>query len=531
MSIFDIFKPKAKQSPTVLLILDGWGYANPWGGNAISMAETPNFESLAQKYPFFTLEASAGAVGLPTNLPGNSEVGHMAIGSGQAIMQHLTIIDNAIADGSFFQNTFLLKAMQTAKERQSRVHILGMMSKGSLVHGNIDHVFALVQMAKDNGLSEVYVHGFSDGRDAPQTESLQQTHRLIEKMNQLGVGKIATITGRYYSMDRNKRWERTQKTYEAMIEGKGETSFDPEEVYAKNYSKDITDEYIPPTVIINSDGSPVATIKDGDVVIFANFRSDRTRQLSYALANADFDDFKRNVWPKIYFVSMVFYSMKLPENVAFRLKSEGDCLAKVISDAGLKQYHLAETQKYPHVTFFINGGREDVFSGEERGLIASIEGITYDRVPRMSVDKVADNLIDKINSNLFDAYIVNFANADMVGHTGDLPATIEACEAVDENIGRVWEAVKNKNGTLLIVADHGNAEEKVDIKTGRPNPEHTKNPVPFIVADSRGRFAARINLPEDYDKQLRDVAPTMLEVMALPIGKGMTGTSLVLRKN
>lgn len=531
MSIFDIFKPKAANPPVVLLILDGWGHAHAWGGNAISMADTPNYEMLLKKYPTFYLRAAEGAVGLPADLPGNSEVGHVAIGAGKVIHQHLLIINQAIENGSFFTNEQFLKGMQLAKERDSKLHILGMLSKGTLVHGDIDHVINLVKLAKDQGLSRVYVHGFSDGRDSPQREGFEQTFRLEEEMEKIGVGKLATVTGRYYAMDRNKRYERTQKTYEAIVQGEGKKYKSAEEVFTKNYANDVTDEYILPSVLVDDDGQPITTIEDGDVVIFTNFRADRTRQISKALANADFDGFKRKVWPQIHFVSMAYYSPNLPPNVAFRVHPNVECLAEVISKAGMRQFHTAESQKYPHVTYFINGGKEKPFPKEERQLIQSIENITYDREPWMRVEEVTAVLNKKINSRLYDALICNFANPDMTGHTGDLSATIEGCEASDECLGRVWEMVKKVQGTLIVTADHGNAEEMVDIETGRPNPEHTRNKVPFIVADFRERYEADDQIPDDYVMELRDVAPTMLYILGLEPGEGMTGRTLVKKKN
>ncbi|MBU0647772.1 2,3-bisphosphoglycerate-independent phosphoglycerate mutase, partial [Patescibacteria group bacterium] len=531
MSIFDIFRKKSTQPPVVLLILDGWGYAHAWGGNAISMADTPNFEKLFTRYPHFLLEAAEEAVGLPASLPGNSEVGHVAIGAGKIIHQHLTLIENAIKDGSFFQNEAILKGIQTAKERDSKLHIWGMLSTGTMVHGSINHVYNIVKMAKDHGLDEVYIHGFSDGRDAPQREGFEETYRFNQKLKELGVGKIATITGRYYAMDRNKRYERTEKTYKAMVLGEGKKFKSADEVFTQNYSNDVTDEYILPSVIVDENGEPTAKIETDDVVIFANFRADRTRQISKAFCSENYTGFKRENWPKIYFVSMAYYSPNLPPNIAFSIKPGGECLAEAISNAGLTQYHLAETQKYPHVTFFINGGKENPFPKEERQLVQSIEGITYDRAPRMSIDEVAPILSKKINARAYDAYICNFANPDMTGHTGDLSATIEGCEATDEGIDEVWQAVKVRGGTLIVTADHGNAEEMVDIQTGRPNPEHTRNKVPMIVADAQEKFVPNDELDKDYVMGLRDVAPTMLHILGVEAGEGMTGKSLVKRKD
>lgn len=530
MSIFNLFKPKSKRNPVVLLILDGWGHATAWGGNAITMGDTRNFNYLFQNYPNFLLRAAEDAVGLPTTLPGNSEVGHVAIGAGKVVHQHLLIINKALEDGSFFTNPAFLEGMKIAKENNSKLHILGMLSKGTLVHGDIDHVYNLVKLAKDQGLSKVYIHGFSDGRDSPQRDGFEQTFRLKEKLATLGVGQIATVTGRYFAMDRNKRYERTQRTFEAMTEGKGKKYKNAEDVFSENYANDVTDEYIVPSVVTDEQGQPLAKIENGDVVIFANFRADRTRQISKALCNDDFNGFSRRVRPKIHFVSMAFFSPNLPPNIAFRINPSGQCLAEVISKAGLTSYHIAESQKYPHVTYFINGGKEEPFQGESRQMIPSREDVTYDRIPRMNIDKVTKILVGQITSKLYDSYIVNFANPDMVGHTGDLSATIEACEATDECLGEVWQAVKKMNGTLIVTADHGNAEQMVDIKTGRPDPEHTTNKVPFIVADWEGKYQKNAKLSSDYVTELKDVAPTMLYLLGLEKGEGMTGTNLVEKK-
>ena len=530
MGLFDLFK-KTKltdKPPVVLLILDGWGYAHAWGGNAITMGDTPNFDHLWTTHPHFTLKAAEGAVGLPTMMPGNSEVGHVAIGAGRIVHQHLYLINKSIEDGTFFQNPELIKAMQTAKQRNSKLHIMGMLSVGAQVHGSINHVYNLCKLAKEQGLSKVYIHGFSDGRDAPQREGFEQVHRLLEKLKELGVGEIATITGRYFAMDRNKRYERTERTYNAMVLGRGEFYQNPEEVFTMSYARDVTDEYIVPSVIVNADQKPIATIDDQDVMIFANFRADRTRQISKALCNADFNGFKRQKWPAIYFCSMAFYSPNLPPNIAFKIEAKEECLAEVISNNGLSQFHIAESQKYPHVTFFINGGRENPFPNEYRALIPSIEDKTYDLIPRMSIDKVTKTLLNSLKNNRYDSYICNFANPDMTGHTGDLSATIEGCEASDECLGEVWEMVKRMNGILIVTADHGNAEQMVDIETGRPDPEHTRNPVPLIVCDSQNRLIPNSDIPSDYSTELRDIAPTMLYLLGLPKGSDMTGQNLII---
>jgi 2,3-bisphosphoglycerate-independent phosphoglycerate mutase len=529
MGFLDYFK-KTKLSdkpPVVLLILDGWGYAHAWGGNAVTMGDTPNFDKLWTGHPHFTLKAAEAAVGLPEMMPGNSEVGHVAIGAGKVVHQHLYLINKAIEDGSFFQNEELIKAMQIAKDRGSKLHILGMLSLGTQVHGSIDHVYQLCKLAKDHGLSQVYIHGFSDGRDAPQREGFEQTHRLETKLNELGVGQIATISGRYFGMDRNKRYERTQRTYKAMVLGQGEKYHSTEEVFAKSYSQDVTDEYILPSVLIDANQKPVAVIEDNDVVIFANFRADRTRQISKALCNSNFNGFHRQKWPQIYFCSMAYYSPNLPSNIAFKIKPSGIPLAEVISKANLSQFHIAESQKYPHVTYFINGGREDTYPNEYRQLIPSIEDISYDQKPRMCIDKVASSLVDKINANKYDAYICNFANPDMVGHTGDLSATIEACEATDECLGDIWEAVAKRNGILMVTADHGNAEQMINIETGRPDPEHTRNPVPFMVCDPAHRIIINPDISDDYVTELRDIAPSMLYLLGLEKDQSMTGQNLI----
>ncbi len=529
MSFLDFFKKTKLSSkpPVALLILDGWGYARAWGGNAITMGETPNFNQLWTTHPHFVLKAAEEAVGLPHMMPGNSEVGHVAIGAGKVVHQHLYLINKAIDDGSFFQNEELLKAMHIAKERQSKLHILGMLSLGTQVHGSIDHVYNLCKMAKAHGLEKVYIHGFSDGRDAPQREGFEQTHQLEEKLHDLGVGRVATISGRYFGMDRNKRWERTARTYNAMVLGEGEKYHSCEEAFTKSYAADVTDEYILPSVIVDDHDQPIAIIEDNDVVIFANFRADRTRQISKALCSQNFSGFSRRRWPQIYFCSMAFYSPNLPDNIAFKIKASGVPLAGVIAAANLSQFHIAETQKYPHVTYFINGGREKNYPNEYRELIPSLENITYDQKPRMSIDKVTTSLVSKISANKYDAYICNFANPDMVGHTGDLSATIEACEAADECLGDVWQAVQKQHGVLIVTADHGNAEQMINIATGRPDPEHTCNPVPFIICDSQSQIISNPDLPTEYQPELRDVAPTMLSLLHLPPDPSMTGRSLI----
>ncbi len=509
--------------PFVLCVIDGWGVSERQDGNAIALASTPNMSSWRTLYPYTTLAAAELAVGLPEGQMGNSEVGHLNIGAGFVVYQDSTRITEAINDNSFFRNEVLVAACRHAKERGSRLHLLGLLGPGG-VHAYSDHLYALLRLANEQGLGDVYIHPFLDGRDTPPQSAIPFMEELLVVAGRLGVGRIATVSGRYYAMDRDKRWERTEKAYRALAFGDAPRSDDPAAVIRNAYAGGITDEFVIPTVI-TSNGAPVANVSDGDACIFWNFRTDRGRQLTRAFTVPGFDGFDRGAQLEdLYFVTLTEYEASLPVEVAFPPKDVREPLAKVIADAALKQFHTAETEKYAHVTFFVNGGREEPFPGEERLLIPSPKVATYDLQPEMSALPVTDEVVKAIEGGAYDVIMMNYANPDMVGHTGVLDAAIEAIDVVDECLGRVGEAVLRSAGGMLITCDHGNAEQMIDPITGAPHTAHTTNPVPCIVLvpeDSpfRGRKLQS-------GGKLADVAPTVLEILGLQQPADMTGHSL-----
>lgn len=533
-------QPTAQQQalPMVLLVLDGWGVAAPSRGNAISLARTPNIDKLIREYPTVTLHASGEVVGLPWAEMGNSEVGHLNIGSGKIIYQNLPMINKSISDGSFFQNPVFMEALQTAKEQGSKLHIMGMVSDGG-IHSSQDHLFALLEMCHDHGLASdsVYVHAFLDGRDTEKNAALSFIAKLETKMHETGVGKIASLAGRFFAMDRDNRWERIEKAYNAMRHGKAEKTSDSAlKAIEESYGRSVFDEEFEPTVIVDKTGKPRTTIEDNDVVIFFNFRADRARQITKAFVLPAFSKFDRGAdLNNLSFVCMTEYEKNLPVHIAFMQDIVREPVAKLIADAGWKQLHIAETEKYAHVTFFFNGGTEDQYPGEDRKLIPSPRVTSYAETPAMSVHEVAGIIIDEIQKGEYQCIIANFANADMVGHTGDLQATIQAVEETDAAIGKVANAVLSAQGTLVITADHGNAEEMVNLQTGEIIKEHTTNPVPMIMANAT-LGAQRAIWPQISDGDLSrlqpvgvlsDVAPTVLTLMGLPIAEDMTSRSLI----
>jgi 2,3-bisphosphoglycerate-independent phosphoglycerate mutase len=524
------------QLPVVLVILDGWGIAPPSRGNAISLARTPHMNQLMMKYPTVTLHASGEVVGLPWAEMGNSEVGHLNIGSGKIIYQNLPLINKAISDGSFFKNEAFLDAMRTAKERKSKLHLMGMVSDGG-IHSSQDHLFALLEMCRDQGLQDVYVHGFLDGRDTARDAALGAIAKLETKMRETGVGKIATLAGRFWAMDRDNHWDRTEKAYNAMRYGKSDhVSDSPLKAIEISYQQSVFDEEFFPTVIIREDGLPVTTIDDGDVMIFFNFRADRAREITKAFVLPSFQKFNRGKsFSNLMFVSMTEYEKNLPLTIAFLQDHVRYTVSRVVSDAGYRQLHIAETEKYAHVTFFFNGGSEDVYPNEDRVLIPSPRVTSYDQTPAMSVGGIADRMAEEIKGGKYQFMVANFANADMVGHTGNLSATIQAIEATDAAIGKVADAVFAVNGTLIVTADHGNAEELVNLQTGEIDKEHSTNPVPFIMANSVLQ-QQRMMWPQVLDGDLSrmqpvgvlsDAAPTVLQLLGLPIPSEMTSRSLI----
>ncbi|MER2257188.1 MAG: 2,3-bisphosphoglycerate-independent phosphoglycerate mutase [Priestia megaterium] len=507
------------KKPVALIILDGFALRDEDKGNAVTHAKKPNFDRFWNEYPHATLQASGEAVGLPEGQMGNSEVGHLNIGAGRIVYQSLTRVNVAIREGEFERNETLLAAVKHAKEKGTNLHLFGLLSDGG-VHSHIEHLYALLRLAKSEGLEKVYIHGFLDGRDVAPQSAETYLKELNEKIEEYGVGEIATLSGRYYSMDRDKRWERVEKSYRAMVYGEGPSYTSAEECVKDSYENGIYDEFVLPSVITKEDGSPVATIQDEDAVIFYNFRPDRAIQISNTFANEDFRSFDRGEkHPKnLHFVCLTHFSETVDGYVAFKPINLDNTLGEVLSQNNLKQLRIAETEKYPHVTFFMSGGREAEFPGETRILIDSPKVATYDLKPEMSAYEVTDALLAEIEGDKQDAILLNFANPDMVGHSGMLEPTVKAIETVDECLGKIVDAILAKGGTAIITADHGNADEVITLE-GNPMTAHTTNPVPVIVTKQG------LELRED--GILGDLAPTMLTLLDVAQPKEMTGKTLI----
>ncbi|MGG0414627.1 2,3-bisphosphoglycerate-independent phosphoglycerate mutase [Priestia aryabhattai] len=507
------------KKPVALIILDGFALRDEDKGNAVTHAKKPNFDRFWNEYPHATLQASGEAVGLPEGQMGNSEVGHLNIGAGRIVYQSLTRVNVAIREGEFEQNETLVAAVKHAKEKGTNLHLFGLLSDGG-VHSHIEHLYALLRLAKSEGLEKVYIHGFLDGRDVAPQSAETYLKELNEKIEEYGVGEIATLSGRYYSMDRDKRWERVEKSYRAMVYGEGPSYTSAEECVKDSYENGIYDEFVLPSVITKEDGSPVATIQDEDAVIFYNFRPDRAIQISNTFANEDFRSFDRGEkHPKnLHFVCLTHFSETVDGYVAFKPINLDNTLGEVLSQNNLKQLRIAETEKYPHVTFFMSGGREAEFPGETRILIDSPKVATYDLKPEMSAHEVTDALLAEIEGDKQDAILLNFANPDMVGHSGMLEPTVKAIETVDECLGKIVDAILAKGGTAIITADHGNADEVITLE-GNPMTAHTTNPVPVIVTKQG------LELRED--GILGDLAPTMLTLLDVAQPKEMTGKTLI----
>lgn len=510
--------------PILLMVLDGWGQREAIEGNAIAQANLPNFRSLQKAYPHTLLQASGEAVGLPNGQMGNSEVGHLNMGAGRVVYQELTRIFKAIHEGTLFTNSVLLEAMHQAKTNQKALHLLGLLSDGG-VHSHIEHLFALLEMAKKQGLEQVYVHVFLDGRDVLPQSAKDYIARLEAKIKELGIGKIASVSGRYYVMDRDKRWERLEKGYRALAYGEGEKAAGAFAAVERSYDVRVTDEFVLPTVIVDGEGKAVGPIQDGDSVILFNFRSDRAREITRAFVDETFDGFERPNRPHVHYVCLTEYDETIPAPVAFPQQNLENTFGEVLSRHGLKQLRIAETEKYAHVTFFFNGGIEEPDPGEERILIPSPKVSTYNLQPEMSAPEITRTLLEELQGNPYDVIILNFANPDMVGHTGVFDATVKAVEIVDQCLGEIAVEIKKLGGSLLITADHGNAEDKVDSETKLPLTAHTTNLVPFILVDER--FMGQ-NLREG--GALCDIAPTMLELLKIPQPQEMTGKSLLQAK-
>jgi 2,3-bisphosphoglycerate-independent phosphoglycerate mutase len=508
------------RTPLALIILDGFGYRAEREGNAIAQAEMPFYRELLEKYPHTLIQASGECVGLPKGVMGNSNVGHLCIGAGRIVRTDVERINHEIKSGSFFHNLALSAAIDNAVKHNRALHIMGLLSDG-LVHSSQEHAYALLQMAKDCGVNRVYVHCFLDGRDTPPESAEKYVAAMQEKCREIGIGEIATLVGRYYAMDRDKRWERIERAYKLLVHGEGERAGDPIAALRKSYERKVTDEFVEPIVITREDGSPVATIEDGDSVIFFNFRADRARQITSALAVPGFDDFPTARRPHTHFVCFAVYDKTYPLPVAFAPELPRNILAGVFAVNQVDNFRLAETEKYAHVTYFFNGGTEREFPHEKRLLAPSPKVATYDLAPEMSAFKITDKLLRAIEERETDVFIVNFANPDMVGHTGMLDKTIEACQYVDTCLGWVTKAMRAARGITLITADHGNAELMIDPKTGEPHTAHTTNPVPFHLIDEDS-----IGLKLHEEGALEDVAPTMLAILGIEQPKEMTGRDL-----
>ncbi|HMM19460.1 MAG TPA: 2,3-bisphosphoglycerate-independent phosphoglycerate mutase [Selenomonadales bacterium] len=509
--------------PIALVILDGWGIGKPDdSSNAIALASTPHMTLLSELYPATSLVCSGEAVGLPEGQMGNSEVGHLNIGAGRVVYQELTRISKAIREGDFFANPVLVDVVQKVKAAGSALHLMGLVSDGG-VHSHITHLYGLLELARQHGLNKVYIHAFLDGRDVPPSSALNYIKDLEAKAAEIGVGRIATVAGRYYAMDRDKRWERIARAYAALVEREGERASGAVAAVEQSYARGETDEFVLPT-IVETCGD--CGIKAGDGVIFFNFRPDRARQLTRAFTDPDFTGFERKAGLlPLAFATMAQYDETLPVAVAYTPQYLGNTLGEVFSAAGLNQLRIAETEKYAHVTYFFNGGEEQPAAGEERILIPSPKVATYDLKPDMSAYEVTDRVVSEIKSGKFDLIVMNYANGDMVGHTGRLAEAIQAVTVVDQCLGRVVEAIRDRGGATCITADHGNAELMTDPGTGEPHTAHTVNVVPFILVAEKYR-GARLR-----EGKLADIAPTILELAGLPVPPEMTGRSLIIKED
>ena len=505
------------------MILDGYGVNENPLHNAIAEADTPVMDMLKERYPYAKGYASGLAVGLPDGQMGNSEVGHLNIGAGRVIYQELTRITKEIEEGVFFDNEAFAAAVGNCLEHDSSLHLYGLVSDGG-VHSHNTHLYALLELARRAGLKKVYVHCFLDGRDVPPASGAGYVAELVEKMRETGVGRVASVMGRYYAMDRDKRWERIQKATDAIVNGEGIKAADPVQAIKDSYAAGVTDEFVVPVVITEPDGSPVAKISPNDSVIFFNFRPDRARQITRFFCDDDFEGFARGPRMPLCYVCFTDYDVTIANKlVAFVKEEVTNTFGEWIAAHGMKQLRIAETEKYAHVTFFFNGGVEEPNPGEDRILVPSPKVATYDLQPEMSAYEVTDKLVAAIDSAVYDVIIINYANSDMVGHTGVEEAAVQAVEAVDGCVGRVYEAVMRQNGMMFICADHGNSDQMVDYETGEPFTQHTTNPVPFVIVNAGEGCGIR------EDGRLCDIVPTLIDMMGMEKPAEMTGRSLLIR--
>lgn len=507
---------------TVLMILDGYGLNENCQANAVCEARTPVMDELMSQYPFVKGSASGLAVGLPEGQMGNSEVGHLNMGAGRIVYQELTRITKEIQEGKFFQNEALLAAVRNARENHSALHCMGLLSDGG-VHSHNTHLYGLLELARREGLSDVYVHCFLDGRDTPPASGKGYIEELEKEMNRIGAGRIATVTGRYYAMDRDNRWERVERAYRALTLGEGKTCDSAAEGVEASYQAEVTDEFVEP-IVVTKDGHPVSTIKSKDSVVFFNFRPDRAREITRAFVDDEFTGFAREQKLDLTYVCFTDYDETIENKlVAFHKEEINHTFGEYLAAHQMTQARIAETEKYAHVTFFFNGGKEEPNPGEDRILVNSPKVATYDLQPEMSAPQVCDKLVEAIESGKYDVIICNFANPDMVGHTGVRAAAVQAIEAVDACVGRAVDAVKKAGGQMFICADHGNAEQMIDYETGEAFTAHTTNPVPFILVNADSSYKLR------QGGKLADIVPTLIELMGMEQPEEMTGESLLLR--
>ena len=520
-------RTKGLKTPFVLMILDGWGIAPAWGGNAITLAKTPNFDFIWKTYPKTVLSASGESVGLPSKAPGNSEAGHLNIGAGRVVYQDISVIDKKIEQGQLKDSKALFDGISQVKKYNSNVHIIGLLSETG-IHSHLKHLLPILENLKENGIKQAYIHFFSDGRDSDPMSGLEYLIKAENIIKKVGLGEISSITGRYYAMDRDNHWGRTARAYNAIVKCEAEKAVSARSIFAQSYTKGITDEFIEPRIINNKNQS-CYPISDNDLIISFNFRSDRIKQLLSSFLEKDLPMFPdRKLLNNLKVLSFTIY--QTDEDKAehiFSSERVKNPIAKIISENNLKQLHCAETEKFPHVTYFINGGETKPFKFENNVLIPSPQVRTYDLEPKMSAQKVAETLLKYINKNYFDFYIVNFANPDMVGHTGNLQSTMTAVSFVDLCLGKIAQSILKKNGTLIVCADHGNAEQMVNTHTGEPDTEHTTNPVPFIILnnDLKGKIILESN------GSLSNIAPTIIQLMGLDKPSEMSSSSSLIIKN
>ena len=509
------------KKPYALIIMDGYGVNERHEGNAIYAAKTPNMDSYLKSYPNSIIHASGMDVGLPDGQMGNSEVGHTNIGAGRIVYQELTRITKSIADGDFFENEALKNVVENCKKNNAALHLMGLLSDGG-VHSHINHLFGLLEMAKKNGIEKVFVHCFMDGRDVSPTSGADFAESLVSKIRELGTGAIATVMGRYYAMDRDNRWERVVEAYNAMVKGEGNKDTSAVNAIKKSYNDGVTDEFVVPTVITDENGNALGKISENDSVVFFNFRPDRAREITRTLVDPEFNGFEREFF-KTNYVCMTQYDASMPNvDVAFKPQTLENTFGEYISRKGLRQLRIAETEKYAHVTFFFNGGVEAVYDGEDRALINSPKVATYDLKPEMSAIEVTDEVVKRIESGNYDVIVLNFANCDMVGHTGVFDAAVKAVETVDTCLGRTIDAIKKMGGIALVTADHGNADQMLDYNTNDVFTAHTTNVVPLVMIGEES--GAKLK-----NGRLADLAPTLLDIMGLEKPEEMTGESLLIK--